>query len=201
MRTFDYISTAKRPLLNRGRVNYWANIIALATSIVVFGTGLILLTQFHMGEGALNNFALGASRMTWVNVHRLIALALSCAVGLHAYLHWHALVVRVSRVCRHLAGGASPADLILYFGFAVEIITGSAAWIVLPGSPALVGPVMLTHLVPARHLCIDLHHLTGLILLPAAVIHVSRHFDWLLRAVGFNRTAAIRARTRSSANA
>lgn len=195
------IPAARRPALNRQKVNYWANIAALATSTVVFATGLILLTQFHIGERALNNFALGASRMTWVNAHRLTALALSGAAGLHAYLHWHALVVRVCRVCKRFAGGASSADLILYFGFAVEMITGFAAWFVLPGSPALVGPIRLTHLEPARHLCIDLHHLTGLILLPAVVIHVSRHFNWLLRALGFNRTAAIRAKTESSANA
>ena len=201
MKASDSIPAARRPVLNRGRVNYWANILALATSIVVFATGLILLTQFHMGEGALNNFALGASRLTWVNIHRLTALALSCAAGLHAYLHWHTLIARVRRIRGHLPGGASRADPILYFGFAVEIITGLAAWFVLPGSPALLGPIRRTHLEPARHLCIDLHHLTGLILLPAAVIHVRRHFDWLLRAIGFNRTTAIRPRTRSRVNA
>lgn len=200
MKSSDSNAAPRRPVLTRGRVNYWVNLVALATSVAVFATGLILLTKFHMGEGALNNFALGASRMTWVNVHRLTAVVLFCAVGVHAYLHWHALVVRVSRVRRQVAGGASRADLILYFGFTVEIITAFAAWFVVPGSPPLMGPATLTHLQPARHLCIDLHLLTGLILLPAAVIHVRRHFDWLLRAIGFKRLT-IRTRARLSVNA
>ncbi len=201
MKSPDSNADPRSLVLNRGRVNCWANIVAFVASVVVFATGLILLTQFHMGEGALNNFALGASRMTWVNIHRLTALVLSCAVGVHAYLHRHALVVRISRVSGQLAGGASRADLILYFGFAVEMITGFAAWFVVSGSPPLMGPVNLSHLDPARHLCIDIHLLTGLILLPAVVIHVHHHFDWLLREIGSNRTTGIRATARSSASA
>lgn len=188
MNTSRLMRTTKQPLASRARLNYLADIIAFAAGTVVFTTGLILLTRFHMGEGALNGSALGISRLSWVNTHRLTAVALLTAIAIHAYLHWHAVTVRVSHAYKNLSGKATRADLILYFGFAIELLAGLTAWLVLPGSPTLLGPVRLAPLNHVRHICIDVHNISGLILLPAAVIHVRRHFGWLLRASGLGRT-------------
>jgi hypothetical protein len=59
-------------------------------------------------------------------------------------------------------------------------LNGFVAWILLPGSTPLFGPVRLGHLEPARHICIDLHNFAGLALLPATVMHVWRHMHWIV---------------------
>lgn len=92
--------------------------------------------------------------------------------------------MKTGRGIKRLQSGASRADLVLYAGFAVASLAALMAWFVAPGSPALAGPITLTHQVPIRHRWIDIHNLSALALLPAVVIHVRRRLCWMLRASG-----------------
>jgi hypothetical protein len=175
----------------RRGLNYWIDWSALVAGAVVFATGIVLLTQFHMGHGTLNPAAMGVGRLAWLNIHRLTALFLLAGVLGHTVLHWRTICIRVSRVWSKLPGRASRADLILYFGFAIELVAGFTSWLFLPGSAPLAGPVPLGPLEHSRHICIDLHNFAGLLLLPAAIIHVRRHWRFLFPTARFGRTLPI----------
>jgi hypothetical protein len=136
--------------------------------------------QFHVGHGKLADSAFGVSRLVWLNTHRLAAIMVLASVAVHACLHWTSIVIRVSRTFKRLPGKARLSDLVLYFGFALDLLTGFVAWLLLPGSTPLFGPVRLGHLEPARHICIDLHNFAGLALLPATVMHVWRRMRWIV---------------------
>ncbi|MEN6607211.1 MAG: DUF4405 domain-containing protein [Bryobacteraceae bacterium] len=164
------------------RFNYWTDVLALTAGVVVFATGLILFTRFHVAEGSFRLYDWGLSRLAWINIHRLAAVLLLGAVMVHVERHWRPMVVRMGRAMKRLPGGASRAELVLYAGFAVVSLAALAAWFVVPGSPAVAGPITLTHQAPIRHRWIDIHNLSGLVLLPAVVVHIRRHLRWMLCA-------------------
>ncbi len=152
------------------------DLAALVAGTIVFSTGLLLITQFHMGDGPLRAEALGVHRLIWLNVHRLAATAFAVVVCVHAWQHWP--VVRK----RLMAFRATPvSDRVLYIGFALELIAAATAWFVVPGSTPLHGPIELGRLAPARHVFIDLHNFTGLALMPAAFLHIRKRFGWIIR--------------------
>lgn len=175
------VSAARQPALSfRTVLNYCVDVVTLLAGVVVFSTALVLFTQFHVGHGTLADSAFGVSRLVWLNTHRLAAVVVLAGVVVHVCLHWPSIVTRVIRTFKRLPGKARPSDLILYFGFALDLLTGFIAWLLLPGSTPLFGPVHLGHLEPARHLCIDLHNFTGLTLLPATIMHIWRHMRWIV---------------------
>ncbi len=163
------------------RLNYWVDILALSAGVVVFATGSLLLTRFHMGDGAFRGAEFGVSRLVWVNIHRFGALVLLGAVAIHVQFHWRTIVVWTTRAWRRLPGAAKHSDLALYGGFLAVAATALIAWFLAPGSPAAFGPILLERLPPHRHIWIDLHNLSGMILLPAAIIHVRKHVRWIAR--------------------
>ncbi len=168
----------------RSRVNYCADVLALAAGALVLVTGLVLLLRFHVAHGSLSGSGMGLSRLAWVNAHRFAAVLTFVAVAAHIQLHWRTIVVRLSRASKRLPGGASLADVVLYAGFVVVSLSAAIAWFAVPGSPPLLGPVTLGPAAHARHMWIDLHNRSALVMLPAAVIHVRKHIGWLLRASG-----------------
>jgi hypothetical protein len=153
-------------MIRRAPLNLWFDLAALGAGAVAFSTGLILLTQFHMGHGALR-----AGRAEWADVHRLAAAVAAAGVAGHIYLHRTVITTRVARWLRGLPGKASRADVALYLLFPFTTLCAFGAWLVLSGTPH------------TRHHAVDLHHLSSLALLPAAIIHVGRHAAWLWRQV------------------
>ncbi len=166
---------------NRARLFFRTDLALLAAAIVVFATGLVLLTHFHVGRGAFRGSAAGCSRLVWVNLHRLASVVVLAGVAAHVALHWRAMVARITRVFSSLPGRATGTDLVLYAGFTVTIAAAFAAWVGAPGAPPLFGPVRLGWIDPARHRLIDLHFIAALAVLPAAIVHVRRHAGWLWR--------------------
>ncbi len=63
------------------RINYWTDVLALSAGVVVFATGLILFTRFHVAEGSVRLYGWGLSRLAWINIHRLAAVLLLGAVA------------------------------------------------------------------------------------------------------------------------
>ncbi len=163
------------------KMNEWADLSALTGGTIAFITGLVLLTKLHIGTDSLAGAAFGLNRLTWVNLHRFSAAAVLPAIAVHIFLHWRVIVTRLLRTLWGLPGKAKAADLVLYLGFVAVILEGFIAWLIVPGSPSVHGPVNLNYLAPGRHLCIDLHNISGLSLLPAVVIHVRRHIGWITR--------------------
>jgi hypothetical protein len=152
----------------RVRIGYWADVAALVSALLVFPTGLILLAWFHVGpEGQQRMYGLGLSRTAWIDLHRCAAMAMTAAVAVHVELHGRVIVARLQRAYRRLPGRALWSDLVLYLGFAAVTLAAFGAWLVLPRS--------------LHHPAIDLHNVAALILLAAVVVHVRRHFRWLLR--------------------
>lgn len=151
-------------MTRRATFNLWFNFAALGAGVIAFSTGLVLLTYFHMGHGALR-----AGREPWADVHRIAAAVTAAGVAGHIYLHWSGITARVTRWFHGLPGKASRADLVHYSLFPFTALCAFAAWLVIPENPH------------ARHVAIDLHHMSSLALLPAAVIHVRRHAVWLWR--------------------
>lgn len=176
-----------RPSAARSRMNYWVDMVAFSTGILAFVTGLLLLTRFHVADGALRGSELGLSRLAWVNIHRFGAATLLVAIAMHVQVHWRTVVVRTKRAWRKLPGAAKPSDLVLYAGFLPMSATALTAWFLAPGSPPVFGPVTLNHLAPERHVWIDLHNFSGLILLPAVILHVRRHVRWMCHTSGTGR--------------
>ena len=160
------------------RLNSWANLLALLSSVAVFATGLILLARFHVGAGALRLEWLGLSRLIWVNMHRIPAVLFLAVVIVHVVLHWRPIVLRLQRLWPARTGRITRWDAVLYLGFSVVALTGLAAWTLVPGSPPLSGPAIPTVLLPLRHRCIDIHNLAGVALLVAAAVHIHRHWNW-----------------------
>ncbi len=156
----------------------WGNIVALGSAVAVFATGIILFTRFHVGPGALRLEWLGLSRLSWVNLHRLPSVVFFAACILHIALHWRPILARVQRLWPARPGRLTRWDAILYLGFSVVAVSGLLAWFLVPGSPHLWGPVIPTVLLPSRHGWIDVHNITGLVFLLAAVIHIQRHWPW-----------------------
>jgi len=154
--------------LGNARINKRVDMIALVAALLIFPTGLVLLTRLHIGpDGQQRLYALGLDRAVWMHLHRWSAVAMTVAVTAHAQMHWRVICARVRRAGLRLSGNTTRSDLVLYFTVAVATFTAFAAWLVLPRS--------------LRHLAIDLHHLSSLILLPAVVTHVRPHLRWLLR--------------------
>jgi Domain of unknown function (DUF4405) len=176
-----------RPFPIRAKVSDSTNLLALGSATLTFSTGLLLLTHFHVGAGSLRESALGQNRLVWVNLHRISALALLVAIAVHTQLHWRPIASQIGRVLARRPGKASRADLVLYVGFVVVSAAGLIAWFVVPGSPPLFGPVTLSRVTPQRDIWIDLHHMSGLIVLPAVVVHVRRRFRSILRTIRVRR--------------
>lgn len=154
----------------RARLNRWANLVALATAPVVFLTGLVLFTCFHIGAGSRRIETLGFGRLAWINLHRLAALPLLAALAAHLWLHW--------RLLRRRA-----VDLLLYGGFAVLSTASLVAWFAVSGSSPLGGPLQLTHANHMRHHWIDVHNLSALATLAPAWQHIRCHWSWFERTL------------------
>lgn len=183
------MTTAARPS-TLARMNRAANLTALGGAVVAFATGLVLLTHFHVGPGSLRGAALGLERLTWVNLHRLAALALCAALAAHVQIHWRPIAMQLSRALGRRPGRAAKRDLWLYGAFLVTCPAAFVAWLLAPGSPPVSGPVALGPLPPLRHFWIDLHHLSGVIALIAATVHVRRHAGWIANALAPRRIGA-----------
>lgn len=134
----------------------------LAAAILAMTSGLVLFTQFHVGPGAHATVFAGVSKCAWRNVHSVAGILFALLLTYHLYLHagvLKRLFTRVPRRWRQL--------LLLVLSCAV-CLTGLAAWIALPhGVPAL---------AHARHACIDVHNITGLLLLAGTVQHIRRRW-------------------------
>ena len=62
--------------------------LMLGSSVLTFGTGLVLTFGLHAGPGSFRASVLGLGRLTWLNLHRLPAILLLTFLVLHLALNW-----------------------------------------------------------------------------------------------------------------
>lgn len=166
----------------RTLVNFWADAVLLVAAVLTFGVGLVLLLCFHMGEGAFATSAFGVERLTWLNLHRLVATLVLASTGMHAALHWEAIATRVWLTFAGPARKRAAVEVVLYASFSIVVLTGFVVWILVGQSTPPVGPVVLAKLTPERHRWVDVHNLVGLLALGMAVRHMVRRWRWMTHA-------------------
>ena len=78
-------------------LNRTFNILNLFLSMFVFGTGLILFLQFHIGDGAHQKEWLSLGKNFWLNIHRASAIGFLMGCAAHIQMHWRYIKVVVRR--------------------------------------------------------------------------------------------------------
>ena len=166
---------------------------------LAFGSGLILMFAFHVGPGCFRPEALGLTRLTWQNLHRLGAVLTLAGVVAHAVANRGSFSRRCLRILRGKPLRHDLHELFVYSGIATILLTGFVAWLVVPGSMPILGPALLEPIARARHPWIDVHNIVGLLVLIPTTNHVRRRWRAFLR-LGRTQTRAtvsgVAARTR-----
>jgi hypothetical protein len=169
--------------MKRSELESPVSLLLLVTGTVAFATGLVLLTQFHMGHGSFQAEALGLSRLVWLDLHRLSSLGALGALVIHLALHWRALWGRVRSAFGPRRARGTVAELLLYAAFTTTVVAGFAAWWLVGGAAPLLGPIPPGLAPHGRHHLVDLHHLTGLLALALTVNHVGHRLRQLVRGL------------------
>lgn len=146
--------------------------LLLLASLLVMATGLLLFTQFHIGPGAHATALAGISKAWWRDMHRAAAVLFLITLVHHLHIHWRPirlLFTRLPRIRGQLA-------MTLLSG--VVIMTGLSAWFLFPAHHYLHAPHS------ARHTCIDIHNISGLVLLVGSLLHLGRRWRFVLTPAG-----------------
>jgi len=162
--------------LGKKEINRRTNIFYLTVFLGVFGTGLVLFFEFHIGDGSMREMFLGVPKSVWLNIHRAMAIAFLTGFMIHIGLHWSYIInitkrwrvglpKRIKTTSRH--------QLLLLIASIVVMGTSFYTWIILSLSESIYQKSELHH-----HL-IDLHNIVGLFLLLGLVIHIKRRWHRL----------------------
>ena len=146
------------------------NIINLFISIFVFGTGLILLTQFHMGHGAYQKEWLGLGKNFWLTIHQASAVGFLAGCVVHLQRHWKYIKTVVTRWRNNLPRKIKSRtfqQVLLLVTTLVVLCAGFYPWIVMPGA---------TLEVVEFHKWIDVHARVGILVLIGMGVHITRRW-------------------------
>ncbi len=156
---------------NKAKTNRTLNILNLFISIFVFGTGLILFTQFHVGDGAYQKDWLGFGKGLWMGIHKASAIGFLIGFAVHVQLHWKYIKMVVKRWRVNLSPkikSTTREQILLLTASLVVIGAGFYAWITMPGA---------TLDIETYHHWIDVHNIVGLMFLVGMVIHIVRRWQ------------------------
>jgi hypothetical protein len=165
------------------QVRVLVDVVLLVAAFLTFASGLVLFLVFHAGGGAFRSSALGLSRLTWLNLHRLSALVTVAGLGLHLALNWQAFVARLRQGFSRKSKSRALSELILYVTFWTVALTGIVAWFFVAGSAPLAGPVPFGWLHHTRHHVVEVHHTVGLVTLTLTVHHVGHRWHRMMRGL------------------
>jgi len=163
------------------RLSFFVDWLLLFAGFVTFSSGLVLLICFHMGHGAWATTALGVSRLVWTNLHRITAILMLAGVVTHVGLHFKTFKIRFKNVIAPGAKRPINSELIMYVVAFVAVAAALVAWWVIGGASPLRGPVVMGRLSNPRHLWIDTHHFSSLLLLVLVSHHVGHRRRFLFR--------------------
>jgi hypothetical protein len=176
------------------RTKFVLDVGLLSGAVLAFATGLVLLFDFHMGFGCLRREALGLSRLTWQNLHRLGAILTFATLMTHALANGRVIYQRILRLLRGNFVRHDVHELAVYTSNTIVLVTGFVAWLVVEGSMSILGPAPFGFVTGPRHAWIDAHHLVALLALILTTRHVLRRWHALSVLLG-------RARADTAGNA
>lgn len=165
------------------------NILNLFISIFVFGTGLILFTQFHIGDGAHQKEWLGLGKNFWLIIHQASAIGFLVGFVVHIQMHWKYIKTVAKRWRINLPKKTKLKTLeqiLLFIASLVVLGAGFYPWIVMPGA---------TLEVEVFHKWIDVHNQVGIFFLIGMGVHIRRRWRRIMRFTKRNRTKYICADT------
>ena len=172
-------------LADKKQTDRFVNIVNLAVCAGVLGTGLILFFQFHVGHGAGRDMFLHTHKTVWVNIHRCAALLFLTGLALHISQHWKYIrnvAGRFKKLGRRIRT-TSLQQVLLFTAAVVVMAAGFTAWIALSGTE-FSG-------TEYRHRWIDVHNISGLLLLAGLAVHIKRRWTKMFhrRKIGKRVTA------------
>jgi len=151
------------------------NRINLLSSILVFGTGLILFTQFHVVENPYPTEWHGLEKSIWLVIHQLSAIAFFIGLILHIQLHWKYLKTVIRRWSSNLPKKTRSKIRMQNLFLLVTVVvltTGFYPWIAMPGA---------TIQMERYDLWIDIHNQAGLLYLVGMSVHIIRRWRRIFR--------------------
>jgi hypothetical protein len=154
------------------------DVVLLVAAFLTFASGVFLFFEFHVGAGAFRTAALGLTRLTWLNLHRLPALIVVAGIGFHVGLNWKGFVARLRHGLSRERKSRAVSELVLYATFGTVAVTGIVVWLFISGSAPIEGPVPLKHIT---HQLVDIHNLVGLVALALAAHHVGHRWRAMVR--------------------
>ena len=118
-------------------INRKLNILNLLISIFVFGTGLILFTQFHIGDGAHREEWRGLGKKLWLIIHQASAIGFLVGLAAHLQMHWKYIKIVAKQWRISLPKkikSRTREQILLSIATLVVVWAGSYPWIVMPGN-------------------------------------------------------------------
>ena len=158
------------PMGTKKNINRNLNVFNLTISVLVFGTGLILLTQFHMGHGAYQKEWLGLGKSFWLIIHQFSAVGFLAGCVVHLQRHWKYITTVIKRWRNNLPGkfkSRTFLQVLLLVTTSVVLWAGFYPWLVMPGA-TLESAVF--------HGWIDLHARVGILVLIGMAVHIIRRW-------------------------
>lgn len=156
-------------------INRTLNLFNLFISIFVFGTGLILFTKFHIGDGAHQIKWLGLEKNFWLIIHQASAIGFFVGIVVHIQMHWKYIKIVALRWRINLPKKTKSRTLeqiLLFIAMLVVLCAGFYPWIVMPGS---------TLEVETFHEWIDVHSRIGIFFLFGMAVHIKRRWKRIIR--------------------
>ena len=180
--------TKVKPMGKKASANRTLNKLNLLMSMLVFGTGLILLFEFHMGDGAHRKEWIGIGKEIWLAVHQGSAIGFLVGFAAHIQMHWKYIrtVARQWRVNLPQRTKATTREQILLLIVTLTVMWAAFyPWIAMPGA---------TLEVKTFHYWIDVHSRVGLFFLIGMGVHIKRRWQRIFASRGGATRRNARAR-------
>jgi hypothetical protein len=172
---------------NRSTANRRINMISLPVSVLVFGTGLILLFWFHVGDGARRMELFGLRKPLWLDIHLVSSIAFFVCSVVHIHLHWKYITTVVARWRANLpkkTKSTTGEQVLMLIAAAVVLWAGFYAWVGFPNA---------TLENREYHRWIDIHNRVGILLLVGMGVHIKRRWRRVFSHAGSTRRTTIGA--------
>ena len=83
--------------MNKSKINYWIDVLAGISFVIVAITGLVLFFKFPSGQGTGSLSLWNLTKFQWTNLHNYSGIILIIIVLLHLILHWRWIVVMTKK--------------------------------------------------------------------------------------------------------
>jgi hypothetical protein len=166
-------------------LNRRINTISLLVSVLVFGTGLILLFWFHVGHGAHRMELFGLKKALWLNIHLVSSIAFFICSVLHIHMHWKYITTVVARWRANLPKKTKTTtyeQVLMFIAAAVVLWAAFYAWVGYPNA---------TLENREYHRWIDIHNRVGILLLIGMGVHIKRRWRRVFSHSGSTRRATL----------